>query len=81
MEDRTAWNGEERRQTAVDIAVMQNDLKAIKASVEHVEKELEVKYVTMDQFIPIQRLVYGIVAVVGTAFLLALVALVIKGVH
>ncbi len=44
---------------------------------EWVEKELE-KYVTLDRFSPVERIVYGAVGLILTAVLVAIVALVVR---
>lgn len=59
-------------------AVMQNDVAAIKISVEKIEQKLETHYVSVDQFEPVKRIVYGVVIVFGTAIIGAIVALVVK---
>ena len=60
------------------LAVMANDLSYIKGDIKVIKEELEGKYVTHDQFEPIRRLVYGSVAVILTAVLGAIIALVLK---
>ena len=54
------------------------DLEYIKRDVADIKRSLENKFVTQDQFEPIKRIVYGLVSIVLTAFVVAVVALVLK---
>lgn len=62
------------------MAVMANDIEYIKKSLTKIDTKLEGEYVTKTEFDPVKRIVYGLVAIVLTAVVGALVALVVKGV-
>lgn len=59
-------------------AVMQNDVAAIKTSVEKIEKKLETHYITVDQFEPVRKIVYGVAAIFGVSIVGAIIALILR---
>lgn len=62
---------------AIDQAVILNKVTNVERRVESIEGKLEKDYVTQDQFLPIQKLVYGVVTIILTAVFGGLVALVV----
>ena len=54
------------------------DLDHIKTDVAEIKRVLESKYVTQDQFTPVRNIVYGLVGLILTAVVVALVAVVLK---
>jgi hypothetical protein len=62
---------------AVAAALMRSDLSYIKERVTKIEEQLQQEYVTRDQFAPVKALVYGMVSIILTAVVIALVALVV----
>lgn len=61
-----------------DIAVMQRDIKYLTEKVNEISDKLDEKYVTQDEFDPIKKIVYGIVALILTAVVGAIVSLVLN---
>ena len=59
------------------LAVLQNDIAYIKATVVKIERLVEDKYVTKVEFEPIKRIVYGIVGLVLVGVLTAVLTLVV----
>ena len=54
-----------------------SDVASIKDKVISIEKKLESNYVTKDEFTPIKNLVYGLVGLILTGVVMALLGLVI----
>jgi len=61
----------------VELAVMANDVRRIKTDVIEIKQRLDSKYVTKEEFDPVKKLVYGIVALILTAVMGALLGMVI----
>ena len=61
----------------VELAVMANDVRRIKTDVIEIKQRLDSKYVTKEEFDPVKKLVYGIVALILTAVVGALLGMVI----
>ena len=57
---------------------IQADLDYIKRDIGEIKERLNRQYVTQDQFDPIKRIVYGLVSIVLTAVVVAIVALVLR---
>jgi hypothetical protein len=62
---------------AIRIAEIGRDLVYIKDKLDNIEHQVGSSYVTKDEFEPIKRVVYGLVALVMTAVVGALVAVVV----
>lgn len=62
----------------VKLAVIQKDLEYIKANVDDIKHKMEQDYVTQEEFKPIRNIVYGMVSIVLTGVVGALLALIIK---
>lgn len=60
------------------IALIAKDIEYIKTDVKDIKDKLESHYVTTEEFDPIKKIVYGIVALVLTGVVGALLALVIR---
>ena len=64
-----------------DIALIKQDLGYIKKSVEDIDKKLEGEYPTKSEFdikfTPIKNIVYGMVTLILTSFIVALIGLVL----
>ena len=72
--DKLSAQMEEVKTTLMDIKYIRRDLDEIK---EKLEKNNE-NYITKEQFLPIQRIVYGLVGLVLTSVCGALIALVVR---
>lgn len=59
------------------LAVMQTDLTYIKEKLNAVDTKVSSHYVTKEEFEPIKRIVYGVVSLILTAVVGAVVALVV----
>lgn len=68
----------ETSESVANIKLIANDLTYVRADVTEIKKKLEDKYVTQDQFAPVQKLVYGLVAVLGIAVVGGIIKLIIK---
>jgi hypothetical protein len=62
----------------VKLAVIQKDLEYIKCSVEEIKGKLDKEYVTQDEFTPVKNIVYGIVGLILTSVVGALITLILK---
>lgn len=60
------------------IAVMAEQIRSIDETVRDIKRKMEADFVTQDQFMPIQKLVYGLVTIILTAVIGGMIALVIK---
>ena len=60
------------------IAVMAEQIRSIDETVRDIKRKMEADFVTQDQFMPIQKLVYGLVTIILTAVIGGIIALVIK---
>lgn len=67
-----------KSQDQVDIAVILSQLQDIKDDVRDIKTKLEHDYVTRQEFNPIQKLVYGLVALTLTAVITGLLAMIIR---
>ena len=65
----------QQQQDQSDIRLIAKDIEYIKIDMQDVKKALSSNYVTVDQFDPIKRLVYGTVGLILSSFILALAAL------
>jgi len=65
-------------QDEINIAVINNKLDNLVNSVNDIKKKLESDYVTRAEFTPVQRVVYGLVALLLTGVGGALLALVLR---
>lgn len=64
--------------SASSIDVIANDITYIKRDVADIKSKLEADYVTLDQFEPIRNVVYGMVGIILTGVIGAVVALVVR---
>jgi len=62
----------------VKIAVICNDMEYVKKTLEKIDRRLELDYITKTEFEPIKKIVYGLVMLVLTAVVGAIVSLVLK---
>lgn len=60
------------------VAVIMEKMTNIESKVTSIEEKLEGHYVTKEEFDPVKRIVYGLVSLLLSAIIVALVALVIK---
>lgn len=60
------------------IAVMGGDVARIKSDVNEIKQNMAHNYVTVEAFEPIKRLVYGLVSLILTGFVVGCLALVIN---
>ena len=67
-----------RSEDQTEIALIAQDIKYIKDDVQEIKGKLEKNYITREEFDPIKKIVYGIVGLVLTGVLGALLALVIR---
>lgn len=62
----------------IELAVMNERLIQVQATVQNILKRLDDQYVTNDQFQPVKTIVYGLVGIVLTSFAVGIVYLVFK---
>lgn len=60
------------------MATLAVDVKYIKEKVDRIENRLDKDYVTIDQFTPVKNIVYGMVGLILTSVMVALITLVIN---
>lgn len=60
------------------LAVISNDVGYIKSEVRDIKGQMAGSFVTKDEFSPVKNLVYGMTALLLSALILAIVALVVK---
>jgi hypothetical protein len=58
--------------------VLQKDVEFIKINVSEMKEKMEKDYVTQDEFKPVKNIVYGLVGLILTSVVGALIALVLK---
>jgi tetrahydromethanopterin S-methyltransferase subunit G len=65
----------------IDIELLKKDLASIQKGISNIEKELaEIKgeKVSKDEFLPVQKIVYGFTSLILVSVVTALIALVVK---
>jgi len=62
----------------IKMAVIANDIRYIKRSINEIKKNMDDDYVQKSEFEPIQKIVYAMVGLVLTAVVTAVITLVIK---
>lgn len=62
----------------VNLALIEQDLKYIKDSVKEIKNSLDKNYVTIDQFAPVKSIVYGMVGLILTSIVVAMLTLIIR---
>lgn len=67
----------ERQQDIINEGV-RKDIEFIKENIQQIHEKLDHKYVSRDEFDPVKKLVYGLVALILTSVGVALIALVLK---
>lgn len=65
--------------TAVKMAEFGRDMVYVKDKLDTINDKISHGYVTKEEFDPIKRLVYGTVGLVLISFMVAILALVVKG--
>ncbi|MBU0847062.1 hypothetical protein KKH23_07700 [Patescibacteria group bacterium] len=65
------------KENRTKLAVIANDITYIKKEVEDISEKLEDNYITRQEFDPVKKVVYGIIAIILTSVMAALVALVV----
>jgi hypothetical protein len=68
----------EEKSLEVNMAVMASDLQYIKKETEEIKSLLASKYVTVEAFEPIRKLVYGMVSLILVAVVGAILTIVIR---
>jgi len=66
------------KEDEVKLAVICNDMDYVKKTLEKIDRRLEANYVTKLEFEPIKKIVYGLVMLVLTTVVVALVSVVLK---
>jgi hypothetical protein len=66
---------------SVNIAVLQTDMSYIRQTLDEMRSDLNGKYVTKEQFDPVQKIVFGIVSLLLISVVGAILSLVLKGVN
>lgn len=64
--------------TQESVALMSNDLGYIKEDIKEIKEIMNSRYVSREEFDPIKKIVYGVVGLLLTSIVVALVALVLK---
>lgn len=62
----------------VSLALIKQDMTYVKDTVKDIKSQLQNEYVTKDQFEPIKRIVYGLVALMLSAVVIAILNLIIN---
>lgn len=62
-------------ETKLDIIA--NDIKYIQQDMQEIKQQIAANYVTKDQFEPVRKLVYGVVGILLTAMVVAMINLVL----
>lgn len=57
---------------------VKTELRYIRRDLDEIKEKLDKNYVTQDQFTPVKNLVYGMVVLVLTSFMGALITLVLR---
>jgi len=65
------------KSTETQLAVMTTKLDMIQVQLNEVREKLEHSYVTVDQFKPVRNIVFGMVGLILTAVIVALIGLVL----
>jgi hypothetical protein len=65
-------------ETKVAVAELGTDVKYLKEKIDNIDRKLDAQYVTQDEFDPIRKLVYGIVGLILTAVVGALISVVVN---
>lgn len=60
------------------IAVMANDLGYVRKAVDTLNEKIDHNYVTKEEFKPVKQLVYGLVGLIMTAVVIAILSLVVR---
>jgi hypothetical protein len=68
----------EEEKNEVNIALIAKDIEYIKGDVKEIKDKMEKNYITREEFDPIKKIVYGIVTLVLSGVVVAILALVIK---
>ena len=63
---------------STQVAIVANDVSYIKEEVRDIKILVQQDYVTKAEFDPVKKLVYGLVALILTAVMVALISLVLK---
>lgn len=69
------------QETAAGVATLSAAIEYIKDSIDKIEKKLDNKYVTKDEFAPVKLIVYGLVGMILVAVIGAVIALVVVSKH
>jgi len=64
--------------TNIDLAVIATDVSYIKRDVAEIKNKLEADYVTRQEFDPIKKVIYGLVTLILTGVVGAIISLVIR---
>lgn len=67
-----------KNNSEVKLALIQQDINYIKVEVSEIKKLVGEKYVTIEMFEPVRRIVYGLVGLVLVGVMGALLALVVR---
>lgn len=62
----------------LDVEMLKQDIVYIKETLARIEKLITERYVTIQEFEPIRKIVYGVVGLILTTVLVGLIMLVIK---
>lgn len=68
----------ETSESVANIKIMSNDIAYVRSDIQEIKTKLDSSYVTKDTFAPVQRIVYGLVAVLGIATIGAIIKLILK---
>ena len=61
-----------------DIGFIREEMVEIKSNIKEIKDNIKVGYVTKDEFAPIKNVVYGLVGLILTAVVVALISLVVR---
>jgi hypothetical protein len=72
------YEGIERRKDALELVGITKDIDYIKISVTKIETLIENKYVPKSDFEPVRNIVYGMVGILLTGIVIAILTLVLR---
>jgi hypothetical protein len=63
--------------TETELALLNRDIQYIREKITEINTKLEQRYITREEFEPIKKIVYGVVGIMLTGMVVALIALII----
>ena len=64
--------------TQLSMELMSKDIGYIKEDLKEIKDKLDLRYVSKEEFLPVQRITYGLTGLILTSVVIAIVTLVVK---